>query len=227
MKKNIADKIYVSITGRKEKQWKDKLKEIQKYKIDEVALFLEYYRKPQRKKIYEALKKSSIKKIPLVHIRNDMDEKELEYLCKEYNNPYLTIHEDGFKYLKKWKKFKKNLYLEMNYDNKVKKNVKVGSIGGFCIDLSHFKASEEKWAKDFEYVVKRKKNGIFACNHLNGYSYENNWDIHDIKNLKEFKYIETLPKFLFGDVIAIETNNSIKDQLKFKKHLIKMLDNIS
>lgn len=222
--KNIANKICVSITGWRESDWRGKLAEIKRFRITEAALFLEKYRRPQREKIYKALTNSIVKKVPLVHLRNDMSAEELEYLCNKYNNPYLTIHEDSFKGIAKWKKYKKKLYLEMNYDNKVPRNARVGQVGGFCVDLSHFMAAKEKRVKDFEYVIKRKKNNnIFACNHINGYSYKHKWDIHKIKNLEEFKYLKTLPRFVFGDVIAIETNNSIAEQLKFKKYIIKML----
>jgi hypothetical protein len=36
------------------------------------------------------------------------------------------------------------LYLELNYDGFLSKSVKVNKIGGFCIDLSHFKTTEKK-----------------------------------------------------------------------------------
>jgi len=43
--------------------------------------------------------------------------------------------------------------------------------------------------------------------------------------LKDFDYLTTLPKFVFGKIIAIETYNSIKKQLEFKKHLETILLN--
>ena len=130
----------------------------------------------------------------------------------------------NLKVLKKWKGRYKELYLEMNKDNKISKNVDVSKIGGFCVDLSHFKAAEEIWSKEFIYTIKRKNSKYFKCNHLNGYSYKKNTDLHTVKSLKEFDYLLTLPKFLFGNAIAIETYNSIKQQLKFKAYLTKLLN---
>ena len=222
--KNLSKKIYLGITGRKEKDWRDKLLEIERLGIQEVALFLECYKTTQRKKIYKALEESCVKKIPLVRIRRDMGKWELKYLCDKYNNPCLTIHEDHFDRLRDWRGFYKYLYLEMNKDNFVSKKVDVERIGGFCIDFSHFKSAEEKWSREFEYTMqRRKKKGMFVCNHLNGYSYEKNTDIHLVDSLDQFEYLKTLPEFVFGDVIAIETWNSIKDQIKFKKHVLKLL----
>ncbi len=115
----------------------------------------------------------------------------------------------------------------MNYDDVVDSFVRIKKIGGFCIDFSHFKAAEEKWSKEFEYILKRrKKSWLFGCNHLNGYSYEENTDLHTVRSLKSFNYLKTLPEFLFGQAIGIETNNSITEQLKFKKYLVKMLNKL-
>lgn len=226
-KKDFSKRILVGITGYKDIHWKNKLKDINRLKISKVALFLERFKKSQRNKIYKALLDSTIKNIPLVHIRHDMKKEELTFLSKNFKSSYFTIHEEHFKILNKWKGFYKNLFLEMNTDNFVSKSVKVNKISGFCVDLSHFKKQEEKWSKEFEYIIKRKKTSeYFACNHLNGYSYKNNMDLHTIKSLKDFDYLKTLPKFLFGKVIALETENSIPEQLKFKKYVSKLLNQL-
>jgi hypothetical protein len=219
-------KLLVGITGKKENHWKNKLKEINKLDITEAALFLEWFKKTQRQKIYQALLRSKIKKIPLVHLRNDMDKSELAFLTKHFGSRYFTIHEDSFNVLDKWRGFYKNLFLEMNTDNSISDNVDIAKIGGFCIDLAHFKVEETKRTEEFKYIRKRKNSHYFFCNHLNGYSPSKNVDLHTIKNLKDFDYLKTLPKFLFGKVIALEIENSIAEQLKFKKYLSKLLDKI-
>lgn len=218
--------ILVSITGREEKEWQDKLKEIEDFKIRKIALFLEIFEKDQREKIYEALKESHIKSIPLVHIRHDMERSELEFLKKHYKTKYFTCHEENFVRddTKQWKGFYKNIYLEMNFDNIVSKKVKVEKIGGFCIDLSHFKVALEKLTKDFEYVFERKDiHQYFKCNHINGWNSETNKDMHTILDVKNFDYLKTLPPFVFGETIALEVFNSIKEQLEFKKYLAGLL----
>jgi hypothetical protein len=223
-KKGSAKKILVGITGTKSIHWRNKLKEVEKSKIAEVALFLEYYKKSERKIIYQALLKSSLKKIPLVHIRNDMKKEELELLARNFKTKYFTIHEDGFNFLKNWQGYHQKLYLELNYDNFISKKIDIYKIGGFCLDLSHFKVEEAKYSKEFYYILQKRKNKkLFACNHLNGYSYKDNIDLHNIKSLKDFNYLKTLPGFLIGNIIALETFNTISEQLKFKKYLIKII----
>ncbi len=224
MSNNLKKRIIVSITGNENIHWQSKLREIEKHKISKVALFLTRFKKRQRINIYKALLGSNIKEIPLVHIRNDMDREELKFLNKNFNSCFFTIHENSFNILKKWKGYYKKLFLEPNFDNFISKKVKIKKIGGFCIDLSHFKVAKQKYSKEFEYVIEKRKNqSLFVCNHLNGYSFEKNIDLHTIRKLSDFNYLKTLPKFLFGKIIAIETENSISEQLKFKKYLIKLL----
>jgi hypothetical protein len=222
---DFNQRILVGITSKDDFHWPEQLAEIEKLKITEVSLFLEKLPYPERKKVYQALYKSKIKRIPLVHLRHDMNKDEIEFLVKNYQAKFLTIHEINFNYLEQWKKYFPSLYLEMNYDSRVSPKVEVEKIGGFCVDLSHFKAAEVKYSREFAYTVERKNfPRYFHCNHLNGYSPIENKDIHKVTSLKDFDYLNTLPKFIFGEVIALEVENSIADQLKFKKYLVEMLN---
>ncbi|MGD0577153.1 MAG: hypothetical protein ABSA74_03710 [Candidatus Staskawiczbacteria bacterium] len=223
MKKNIL----VSITGKTADECIEKINEVNNFKIKEVGLFLEFLDKEQRKKVYTELLKSKIKKIPLVHIRHDMVKDELKFLKNRFKTKYFTLHEINFQHndILKWKGFYKNLELEMNFDDFVSKKVKVEKIDGFCVDLAHFKVAMEKLTKDFEYVFDRKNSKkYFDCNHLNGWNPETNCDMHTVHNLKDFDYLKTMPDFLFGKCIALETFNSIKEQLEFKKYLTNLLE---
>ena len=224
---DFSKKILVSITGMRDIDWMSKLEEIEERKISRIALFLEIFEKPQRKRIYRALLHSCVKSIPLVHIRNDMRKQELVFLQENFGSSYFTIHEDSFDFLDNWKGFHKRLYLEMNADDHAPHNVDPNKIGGFCIDLSHFKVAEKKQAKEYEYVMQwRNKRHLFACNHLNGYSYEKNTDLHRVCGLKDFNYLKTLPRFLFGRVIGLEVENSIAEQLEFKRYLVGILNEL-
>ncbi|KUK66327.1 MAG: hypothetical protein XD85_0287 [Parcubacteria bacterium 34_609] len=156
-----------------------------------------------------------------------MTKDELKFLKNKYKTRYFTLHEINFQQddILKWKGFYKNLCLEMNFDDFVSKKVKVEKIDGFCIDLAHFKVGMEMLSKDFEYVFDRKRNKkYFDCNHLNGWDMKTNRDIHTIHDLSNFDYLKSMPKFLFGKVIALETFNSIKEQLEFKEYLTILLN---
>lgn len=224
-KYNFSPNIYLSITGKDNIDWQTKLEEINQLNLKEVAVFLECFHKKERRQLYKFLLKSSIKKIPLVHLRDDVDKKEIEFFINNFKTDYFNIHEEHFDLLDKWKGFEDKLYLEMNYDSEIAKNVKVRQIGGFCIDLSHFKTALARGTEEAYYIFLRKYKIEFACNHLNGYSPVKNRDLHTITSLKDFDYLTTLPKYVFGKVIALEVNNSIKEQIEFKKYLTKLLEN--
>lgn len=222
--KNLSKKIIIGLTGRNDTEVIEKIKSADKLRIKEAGLFLEMLEPSQRNKVYKELEKAKIKQIPLIHIRNDMTKKELDYLEKKYSPKYYTIHESTFNYLKKWKTYYKKLFLEMNFDDHVEEYVKVEKVGGFCIDLSHLKASQERNTKEYEYTIKKIKETKNLCNHLNGYHEVEKRDIHTIKNEKEFDYLKELPKIVFGDKISLEMFNSIEEQVKYKKYLIKLLN---
>lgn len=225
MKKDWGKRITLGITGGTEEEWREKIDEINEMGLDTASLFLERYRRNQRKMIYAALEESSIKNIPLIHIKNEMTRDELDYLCRRYDNPLLTIHENSFEIMDKWHGFFGQLYLEMNYDNHVAQNIIVERIGGFCVDLAHFKAAEEKWSREFEYTLKRKDDEtLFACNHLSGYSHEKNQDVHIATSLSQFDYLITLPDFVLSDVIAIEVDNPLSEQIEFRKYILDLLN---
>ncbi|MBR9704800.1 hypothetical protein GOV12_05285 [Candidatus Pacearchaeota archaeon] len=222
--KDFEKSIIPGITSFNGKGWKRKLMEVEKLGITRVGLFLEEIDSRNNNELFDLLLKSNIKEIPLVHIKESTTCEDINFLIKNFKSKYFTIHESDFKNLEKWKSLYKKLFLEMNFDDYVSKNVKVKKIGGFCIDLSHFKASWDLITDDFKYVIERKNfKKYFKCNHLNGYSYKENRDLHRINSLKNFDYLKSLPSFIFGDVIALEMYNSISEQLKFKKYIVKML----
>ena len=219
---DISKNIIVSITGKDANACIRKIYEAKELGITEVGLFLELLGEKERQDVYDKLLEKSIKRIPLVHIRHDMTEKELIFLKENFKTKYFTIHEINFQRddVLRWKSFEKNLFLEMNFDNFVSKKVNVENIGGFCVDLAHFKVAMEKLNKDFDYVYTKKDiPKYFACNHLNGWDIERNIDMHTINSSSNFDYLKTMPDFLFGKCIALEVFNSLKEQLEFKQYL--------
>ncbi len=224
-KQGFSKKIFLSIAGEKNIDWQLKLKEINRLKIGEVAVFLERFDKKERDNFYRFLLRSSIKKVPFVHLRDDVSKVEIEFFINKFKTDHFNIHEEHFKYLDKWKGFWDKLYLEMNYDSKIAKEVKVRRIGGFCIDLAHFKSAIARGAKESYYIHSRKNKIKFACNHLGGYSPKKMHDLHIITDLKDFDYLTTLPKYVFGEIIVMEVDNSIAEQIIFKKRISEVLDN--
>ena len=223
-KNDFSGKIYPSITGFINADWQGQLKEINKLKLTEIAVFLSAFDKKERDHLYKFLLESSIKRVPLVHLRDDTDASDIKFFIKNFKTEYFNIHEPFFGILKQWKGYWKKIYLELNYNDEIPKDVDVEKIGGFCIDLSHLKTAIARGAKEAFYVFENKDKIRFSCNHLNGYDEKTKEDKHTVTDLKDFDYLKTLPKYVFGEVIALEVYNSIKEQLEFKKHVSKILN---
>ena len=228
-KMNLKNRIYPGITCtsaiRKKDHWRAQLKEVNKLGIKEVALFPTTLGIKQRKELYQELEKSCIKKIKLVHMRGeDFTEEEMEYFYKRWKTRLFNCHEKYFDQLyKKFPKFRKNIVLELNYDNKIENKLLPKKMGGFCIDLSHIKCAKELHKLEWDYMMNHLKDTKFMANHLNGYSKNKKRDLHFVNNVKEFDYLKELPKKIFSKVIALELENTIKEQLKFKDYIVRLM----
>jgi len=224
MKQGKKTELLFGITGASILEISHKLKELKRRKISKAGLFLTRLNKECRKKTYKLLEYSSIKSIPLVHIRNDMTLDELKYLNDTFKVQFFTIHVNGLNYLPKWKGFHKKLYLEFCMNSSVPSASSIRAIGGFCIDLAHYKRSERIRSGDY-YFVNRLKNdkGLFACNHISGYSYRENRDLHNAGSSTDFEYLKEIPEFLLGKVAALEVNNTIREQVRFAKQICNYL----
>lgn len=220
---DFSKRIFLGITGEKNSDWRSKLEEINQLGIKEAAVFLERFKGQQRDNLYRMLLKSSIKEVPFVHLRSDCGKDELDFFINHFKTRHFNIHEEHFDLLDQWDGYLDKLYLEMNYDSAIAKNVKVRQIGGFCVDLAHFKSAIARGSEEAYYIFVRKNKIKFACNHLGGYSPKDRRDLHTIASLKDFDYLSTLPKWVFGKIIALEVDNSIEEQIKFREYLIKIL----
>jgi len=224
-KQSFADKIYLGLTGEVNADWQKKLEEINELGIEEIAVFLERFDCKERDNFYKFFTRSSIKKVPFVHLRHSVGVDEVKFFIENYGTRHFNIHEESFDILDKWKGYWDKLYLEMNYDGKIAKNVEVKRIGGFCVDLAHFKTAIARGKEEAYYIYMQRNKMKFACNHLSGYTEKKTRDLHVVRNFKDFDYLTTLPKYVFSEIIALEVDNSIKEQIKYKEYIAKLLDN--
>ncbi len=217
-------KLIVGITGKTKKDWQEKLNEIRQYGVTEVALYMEYFTPRQRTGLFNELVNSPIKKIPLVHIQTNTTKQEIKFLKQRFGSKYFTIHEAHFPILERWQGYYRDLFLETNFDDAIAPYVDVKKIGGFCIDLAHYKVAVTKQVKEYRYTVEEINNVGGICNHLSGYSPKTNLDNHFATNIRDFDFVYSLPRNIFGNVIALEVFCSIHKQLQFQRILINELN---
>lgn len=225
-------KILLGLTTTPDSDWREKVKEIEKLKIKEIALFPTFLEAGKRKELYDLLEKTGIEKIPHVHLRpGDMPLEELEYFAKKYYTEVFNIHSPReFPLNFDYSKYKKITYLENTDFVPNKKEIKeLGN--GLCVDFSHWENGIKKNNKDYVNFEELIKNNEIGCCHISGISEklflykhcEPAYDIHTVKNLSELNYIKKYLKYL-PDIISIELENSFEEQIKVKEYLEKIIN---
>ena len=131
--------ILVGLTTTKGSDWRTKSEEIKKFGIKEIALFPTGLRLEERKELYVLLEKTGLEKIPHVHLRDDMEEWEMDFLVERYKTEVFNFHADewGVKSLQ-YDKYLDRMYVEnfTEIDRCFADCVK--KCAGICLDVSHW-----------------------------------------------------------------------------------------
>lgn len=236
----MAKKILLGLTTIAEGEWKNKIEEIDKLGLEEIALFPTCLNLAERKELYQLLEKTKLKRIPHVHIRNDMEIFELDYLTSRFKTEVFNLHPENsdYPFLVDYEKYSKNIYVENNSKGTPTKN-DLKKYAGLCLDLTHWEAAirektegnktgerlknladKHKIGVNHISAVKPKKIHIYdRFNGKNIFCY----DSHRLDSLSEVDYVKKYKNYL-ADIISIELENSLKRQLEVKKYLEKILD---
>ncbi len=230
--------ILLGLTTTPKSDWRKKVEEIDSLRLREIALFPTAIKIKERKKLYKLLEKTKLKKIPHVHLRDDMKEWELDYLAEKYNTKLFNIHPNKEAYkIFRHKKYNKKIFIEnlMEIDDIFVDNL--NKCGGICLDVSHWHdqgviQNNYGYNKFFDLLKKYK----IGCCHISAIQekfktcidYRTNkkinfYSYHYLNKLRELDYVKKYIKYL-PDIISIELENSFKDQLKVKDYLEKIIN---
>jgi len=104
--------------------------------------------------------------------------------------------------------------------------------GGICLDFAHLENDRLLENKRFEATLKMIEKYPIGVNHISVIKKETHqnvskkitrYDSHNFENLSEFDYLKKYPKNYFSNLIALELENSIKEQLVAKEYIIDIL----
>ena len=237
----MAKKILLGLTTIAEGgEWKNKVKEIDKLDIKEIALFPTCLNLAERKELYQLLAKTKLEKIPHAHLREeDMENWELDYLVKRYKTQVFNVHapKEIVDFIDRNGKYKDNIYIENLFVMNGSFEEAVKHCGGVCLDLAHWESHgfREK-VKGYEKLPDLLKRYRIGVNHLsavksekvnihNRFTDENayHYDSHWLDDLSEVDYAKKYKHYL-ADIISLELENPSKRQLEVKKYLEKILD---
>ncbi len=223
-------KIIVSITTTQNSDWRAKIREINKLGLKEAGLFPTCLEKKERQEMYKMLESSTLKKIPLVHIRHDMPPQELDYLVKRFKVEAFNTHSDSeFPFLYQHPKYRKIIFIENVYSGIDEKEIR--RFGGICLDTAHLENDRMLEPEKFERNTVLLEKYRIGCNHIScfkKYSRRDEegylrYDFHWLGALSQLDYLNNYPKKYFSQILAIELSNTIGKQLKARDYLIKKI----
>ncbi len=231
-------KVLLTITTIFESNWKSKLEDINELGIEEVAVFPTCLDKEKRGKLYDLIKKSSIKNISFMHLRSDMDADEIGYVIDNFGTKVFNVHSSReYSFVYDYSKYRDVIYIENAYYPLDEKEIE--KYAGICLDFSHLENDRLFYKDKFENNIKMIEKFRMGCNHISAireetYSDSRNkydkhglrHDFHEYKNLSEFDYLKNYPKKFFSPYIAIELENSIKEQLIARDYIEKIISKL-
>ncbi len=226
-------KIYPSITTVSRRHW-EKLKEVQELGLTEVCFFATGLTLKERKEFYPRLRKSSIKSIPLVHLKDDSELWELDFFIKNFQTRAFNCHlQEEYRLKNDLSQYKKQIFVENTFiplkENEIKQ------FAGICIDFSHLEVMKICQPKIYRSNLELIKKYPCACAHISaagkippsGLLAEILSHFPFIKRLLSAHFlwknnqVDYLLKYkpLFPPIMALELENCLRDQLKVIDYL--------
>lgn len=223
-------RILISVTTTRNSDWRAKIKEINKFKLKEAAIFPTCLNKKERKELYGLLEKSTLKTIPFVHIRSDMELEELDYLIKKFRTKAFNMHTNSeFPFRYNYLKYKRMIFIENVFNPLNGKEIK--KFGGICLDTAHLEDDRLQCPEQYEHNIRMIEKYKVGCNHIScaqkvlhldevgclGY------DTHFLRKFSQLNYLKNFPKKCFSPIIAIELENTIEKQLEARDYLTRKI----
>lgn len=217
-----------TITTTEGSSWENKIKEAIELGLNKVAVFPTCLDAETRREMYVQIERSSIEKVPFVHLRGDMELWELEYFIKKFNTVIFNIHSNHLYDMNpELLKYKDIICIE-NHDGFDEEEVK--KFAGLCLDFAHMenelmlsKVDEEEYFN----LVKRNK---IKCNHISAIKEkisvldgEISYDSHMLGDFSELDYLKRYPLDFFSNYCAIELENGLKKQIEAIEYIKELL----
>jgi len=227
---NDLMQIFPTITTIAGSAWLDKITEVKGLKLREVCLFPTCLDKKQREKLYALLLETDLETIPFVHLRSDMDLRELDYLANHYQTKAFNIHtKKEFALLHDYGPYKKSIYIENTY--KPFDEAEIREFGGICLDISHLENDRILRPDVYEANVRILEKYPPKCSHISVIKKKAVLDeesymritTHYLEDLSEFDYLKRYPLEYFGSVSALELENTIEEQLRAKEYISALI----
>jgi len=216
--------IYPSIVTTDGNHFK-KLEEATKLGLEEVCFFATQLSLEERKNFYELLERTKIRRIPLVHIRQDFEIWELAYLSKTFSVETFNCHSSReFPLKNDISPWKKKIFIENTVPLQ---ESEIREYAGICLDFSHLEDNYFLRRDVYESNIKILDNCHIGCAHISTFKKiclvekivnHRLFRTHRLQEFSDMNYLEKYQKY-FPPIMALELENSLEEQLKIIDYL--------
>lgn len=235
----MQKKILLGLTSTDKNTVDAKVAEIDQLGILQLALFPTCLETSDREDLYKKLEKTKLKRIPHVHLRSDMDEREMDYLIERFDVEVFNIHPEWRAgHFLELKKYQDRIFIENLHEVTDIFWEMVDNSGGVCVDFSHLE-DFGVLQRNYGYQVFQNKLKDFkiGCCHVSAIDEkypldyihpmtkitQKHYSHHQMKNLSQMdymkKYLNYLPQW-----VSLELENSLTQQLEIKEYLEAMIE---
>lgn len=213
----MAEKIILPSVITYKTDWQRSINDMSSLSVSQFALFLTGMSETERPELYKRLETMDKAEIPFVHAMSDMTPDEYRYLMKRFGTKKFNIHTlRSYPVKYPLGDMKQYIYIENSGD--IPNEQDLEGFAGLLIDLSHLESDRllnPEVYQDFLEFIKKNKVG---ANHISVIMkhpdpVRGDYDSHQLTDLSELDYLKNLPNYCFGEYLAIELYNSIKEQL--------------
>jgi hypothetical protein len=217
--------ILLGLTTTSGSDWRAKIREIDRLRIDRIALFPTCLESGEREELYRRLEETKLESIPHVHLRGeDMIPGELDFLVNRYRALVFNIHSlEQFRVNFDYSRFADRIYIENT--GFVPSDVELARFAGLCVDFAHWESgllTKNPKYRDFRRLVEGSPIG---CCHVSavsgapiGYGEGPSYDDHMLRDFSDLEYIRKYVRY-FPDIVSIELENPLAEQLDVKRYL--------
>lgn len=220
--KIVQKKILLGLTTTPRSNWREKIQEIDQLGLEEIAAFPTFLKLEERKEYYALLEKTQLKNIPHVHLRDDMEDWEIEYFLTRWKTQVFNIH-SCWQFFKFWenKLWKERVFVENQSSVRGDFTEIANLCGGICLDFAHWKSRENNFFNGYWNFEKILKKFPIGCCHISAIRREKKFfwtDDHHFRQLSEFDYLKEKIVYL-PELVSLELENSFTEQLLVQKYL--------
>lgn len=234
--RDLRPNILLGLTTTPGSDWREKINEIDRFGIKEIAFFPTYLEYKERQELYNLLEKTGLERIVFTHLREeDMKPDEVNYLTEQYGCELFNIHPYRFGILPPecLDQFKDQIFIEnAGPIDRIEEIAK--KYAGLCVDFAHFEAGRitgEKEYENFPELIKKYRVGFAHISAVRekpvfvswDEEHKPHYDLHTLDHLSQLNYLKKYVEYL-PDILGIELENSFKEQLEIKKYLEKIVN---